>query len=337
MDKERHIIRAILETLNGKGDSFQAWFGRDAEPFTIAGNDLLFTTDEFSSEDLFRDHDPEMLGWNLAAASISDIYAGGGIPLFYGHSMAISPEWKETYVQELSRGIASCLQFTGAKFIGGDLGFADRWHYTGIVIGDAKQPLNRKGAQPGDLIFITGSIGKGNFEAALSLYSDYTLLKPFLNRYAIRFPVRKDEAELIRKTAHCCIDTSDGVFRALKDLAEINGVGFIIDDLPYDKDALIACRLLGKPKELLFLGECGEYELLFTIPPERETGFVEDVSKSNLVFTKIGRITGSRDEMLLGKEKSADLRKLIFYARDYPDPKTYLEDLTNAIKDETRG
>ena len=334
MNKEREFIRIILNSINRERTSSQTYFCKDAEPFRIDEKDLLFTTDEFSQEDLFRDHDPEVLGWNLAAATISDIYAAGGAPLFYGHSMVVPPGWGSNFIQHFSRGIACCLSVSETQFIGGDMGFADTWHYTGIAIGEKITPLTRQGAKAGDLIYISGLIGKGNFEAALNLYSNNTLLKPLLSKHSIRFPVRKPESGVIRNFANCCIDSSDGVFRALQNLAEINEVGFTVTDLPYAADALLACRLLGKPRELLFFGESGEYELLFVVSPEKEKELLKAADKQNLRFNKLGSFTESKDYLLIRRGKSLDLKKMIFYARDYTDTKSYLSDLINALKDE---
>ncbi len=335
MDKERDIIRIMLNSLTGGEHPTQPYFSTDAERFPFAGREFLFTTDEFSEEDLFRDHDFSILGWNLAVATISDIYASGGTPLFYGHSVSVTPEWTSAQICNLSKGIASCLKQANVSFIGGDLGFSKRWHYTGIALGEALKPISRMGARPGDSICITGPIGKGNLEAALKLYSKRPVLKGLLNRISVRLPMRKTESELIRIAAHCCIDTSDGVLKSLQTIAELNHVGFVVSNLPYVKEGLLATRLLGKPKELLFLGESGEYELLFTVSPELEIELVRDAEKRELVFHKIGEITESLDCTLVDKNKILDLKKFRFSARDFPDIAIYLDTLEKTLKHES--
>ena len=334
MDREREIIRIMLDTFTGGETPGQPYFSTDAERFRFAGRDFLFTTDEFSEEDLFRDHDLSTLGWNLAVATISDIYAAGGTPLFFGHSVSIPSQWTNVQIQDFSNGIASCFRQSGASFIGGDLGFSDRWHYTGIVLGEAQQPLSRMGARAGDSVYITGTIGKGNLEAALKLYSTHPSLKRLLNHFSIRFSLRNAESEQIRNIARCCIDTSDGVLRALQTIAELNKVGFVVSNLPYSREGLLATRLLGKPEELLFMGESGEYELLFTVPAEIEPVLLSEAKQKKLIFHKIGHITESPDWLLEEKNKTLDLKKFRFSARDYPDAETYLDKLVKTLKDE---
>lgn len=334
MDKEREIIRIMMDTLTGGENPGRPYFSTDAERFQFAGKELLFTTDEFSEEDLFRDHELSTLGWNLAVATISDIYAAGGTPLFFGHSVSIPSQWTNIQIREFCNGIASCIKQAGVSFIGGDLGFCDRWHYTGIVLGEVQQPLSRMGARPGDSIYITGTIGKGNLEAALKLYSTHPALKHLLNHFSIRFSLRKAESEQIRNIAHCSIDTSDGVLRALQTIAELNKVGFVISNLPYFPEGILATRLLGKPDELLFMGESGEYELLFTVPAEMEPLLLSEARQKKLCFYKIGTITASPDWLLEEKNRILDLKKFRFSARDYPDVGTYLDNLVKTLKNE---
>lgn len=334
MDREREIIRIMLDTLTGGEIPARPYFSTDAEVFRMAGKELLFTTDEFSEEDLFRDQDLVTLGWNLAAATISDIFAAGGTPMFFGHSISVPPSWGNEQIRDLSRGIADCLKQSDITFIGGDLGFSERWHYTGIVIGEMQKPLSRLGAKAGDAIYITGTVGRGNLEAALRLYSGTPVLKHLLNSFAIRFPSRKAESELIRELASCCIDTSDGVLKALQTIADLNRVGFVAGDLPYTPEGLLVTRLLGKPRELLFLGESGEYELLFTVAPETEPFLLYEAEQKKLVFSKIGYITESPDLLLKEKGRAVDLGKFRFSARDYPDVRKYLEMLVKTLNDE---
>ena len=335
IDREREIIRIMLDAFTGGETSGQPYFSTDAERFRFAGKEFLFTTDEFSAEDLFRDHDLSILGWNLAVATISDIYACGGTPMFFGHSVSVPSGWTNIQIRDLSRGIASCLEQSEISFIGGDLGFSEQWHYTGIVLGKAQRPLSRLGAQAGDIIYITGTIGKGNLEAALKLYSDHPALKHLPNCLVNRFSLRKTESKLIRNIANCCIDTSDGVLKALQTIAEINRVGFVVNNLPYSPEGISVTRLLGQPDELLFMGESGEYELLFTVSQEMEPVLLRKAGQRKLVFHKIGYITESQDILLVEKNRTLDLQKFRFCARDFPDIGIYLDKLVTTLKNET--
>jgi thiamine-monophosphate kinase len=313
-------------------DSPVPGFETDASTFRPGDGELLFSTDEFSSEDNFRRHNPSDLGWNLAAATISDIHAAGGIPLFYGHSVTVQSDWDEYFIHRFSEGIAHCLSLSGAAFLGGDLGMSDHWKYTGIAIGKKLASLNRIGARASDLIYMTGDIGSGNLEAALRLYSNNPVLKPLLSLVHVRFPLRNRESVLVRKYANCCIDSSDGLFRALQDLASFSKTGFRIKHPNFHPQGLAACKLLGKPEEILFLGECGEYELVFTIPPAKENDFLAEATSLGLKFSKLGEITAEQDFLLENKNRITDLSGYTICARNYRDVKEYISEIVHFIE-----
>ncbi|MBN2440387.1 MAG: hypothetical protein JXJ04_03550 [Spirochaetales bacterium] len=191
------------------------------------GQSMLFSMDEFSKEDNFRESDPGVLGANLATGSISDILASGGIPLFYAHAMVIGDTWDDQFIKEFSQGIAEVLAKAKTTFLGGDLGKSKTWHYTASVIGKAPlKPVRRTGARAGENIYITGRIGGGNLEAALTLYvkkySGNKMMSNIMTSIPIKFVLRLKESRLIQKYASCSIDTSDGVFNALNEIAEKN-------------------------------------------------------------------------------------------------------------------
>jgi thiamine-monophosphate kinase len=330
MDRERDLIRIFMDNLGGPNPGHI--FESDAQTFRIRDDSFLFTTDEFSCEDNFRSHNPASLGWNLAAATISDIYAAGGTPLFYGHSVTVQQDWDAGYIDRFSKGIASCLEEAGASFLGGDLGIGDKWKYTGIAIGHGEVPISRFGARAGDLIYSTGTIGSGNLEAALMLYSENKVLRPFLGMIDVRFPLRSKEASLIRKFASCCIDSSDGLMRALLDLTGLSGTGFRIDHIPYHRQGKMACHALGKPEEILFLGECGEYELVFTVSPEKETPFLQEAMAGNLSFNRLGAVTGELELIYHHGDRMLNLTGYSLFARNFKDVHQYIGEVISFIR-----
>ena len=79
------------------------------------------------------------------------------------------------------------------------------------------------------------------------------------------------------------------------------------------------------------MGECGEYELLFTIAPEKENEFIQSASKDNLTFFKLGYLTDSKTKVLFGKDKELDLSNYNISARDFIAVQNYLESVINFI------
>ncbi len=332
MNKERSIITTIAGMLPRSSDQLNGLFESDSEILSYNGKNLLFTVDDYSKEDRFREHDPYTLGWNLTVATISDILASGGVPRYFAHSLVINETtWDQKYIADFSRGIADVLKRTGASFIGGDTGTAEDWHYTGIALGEAGSPLTRKGAAAGDIVLMTGQIGAGNLEAAIGIYSENPLIDKLLKHYKTRLSIRNKESVLIGEFATSCIDSSDGVLLALITLSDINNTGFELTHVPYLFKGLAACRILSKPAEMLLLGECGEYELVFTIPEKDLNAFLQKAEDQHLVFTPIGRMIRLPERSLITSKKRIDFSDFDIRGRDYSSISLYLEELTHYL------
>lgn len=334
MNRERDLIKMVSSVMPKSPHQLNKLFESDAEIIEFGGSRMLFSIDEFSQEDMMREHDPFTLGWNFAVGAISDILAAGGRPLFYAHSMIIDKNWHEDYIKTFSEGVASVLEKFQVSFMGGDFGKSSVWRYTAAVIGilDGK-PLMRSGASVGDGIFLSGKIGAGNIEAFLKIYAEKKEAGKLTRLIKNRFSLRLGEAELIRKYAKACMDTSDGVFNALNTIAEMSSTGYQVRDLPYLKTGAVAARIFKIPKTLLFLGECGEYELIFTVGAQDEEEFWQEAQGKGWEFYKIGSITEKGSRVLCEDHRRIDLSRLNIRARDFDDIKDYIKRLVNFMED----
>ena len=86
------------------------------------------------------------------------------------------------------------------------------------------------------------------------------------------------------------------------------------------------------PSTLLFLGESGEYELVFTLNKEKELEFIQEAEKQNMKFLKIGFVTGNYEKTLFEDERTYDLSKIKISARDFKDKKEYIGTLLEYLK-----
>lgn len=298
----------------------------DSEVIRLGDREYLFSTDDFSREDLLPENDPFTLGWNLACAALSDIVASGGKPLLYGHSMVIPPAWDDSYIQNFSAGIAAVLKAYSVSFMGGDLGISDKWRYTASVLGTPLgRIVNRRGCQAGDTIFLTGKIGAGNLAAMTSLFSSSEKLNGLLQREPICFPVHVGLSQLITDYASCAIDTSDGVFAALQTISDLNDTGFQIINLPYHPLAKLAVQALDLPPLPLFLGECGEYEILFCVPQSKRETLMSDLREMALEICELGYITADpQQRSVLLQNTWLNLADYRLKARDFAQVQHYL-------------
>ncbi len=336
MLNEQDAIRRISMHLPRHEKQMNQLFETDAEMVPFGNATLSVTMDEFSDEDLFITKNPYNLGWNMAVGAISDILASGGMPMYYAHSMTVSEEWSSGYIEGLSEGIGDVLRAYGAYFIGGDFGRSAMWRYTATVLGKAGESLlKRSQAQVGDGIYMTGEAGGGNLQAAASLYRDHPAIEALMARAVPRFAVRLEEARLIHRYSRCCIDTSDGLLNGLRTLADASGVGLELTRIPCLKSGIVAARLLKLPELLLMAGECGEYELLFTIPQDREEAFQKAMKENKSMITRIGEVVLNRSIRISTPEKTMDFSNFDIQARGYTDHRAYLRDIIAYIGQNT--
>ncbi|MEL7564117.1 MAG: thiamine-phosphate kinase [Dehalobacterium sp.] len=333
MSRESDLIKKISTVMPRSEHQLNKLFESDAEIIEFGGSRMLFSIDEFSREDMMREHDPFTLGWNLAVGGVSDILAAGGRPLFYAHNMTVDKNWTEDYIKSFSQGVAGVLEKSQTSFMGGDFGRSNIWRYTAAVIGILEgKPLLRSGASAGDGIYLSGRIGAGNLEAFLKVYSENKGAEKLARVIRNRFFLRLDEAKLIRKYAKACTDTSDGVFNALNLLAEMSRTGYEVRDLPYIKTGEVLARMFSIPKTLLFLGECGEYELIFTVGTQNEEEFLLEAKNKGMKFFKIGRIR-EKGRILNEDNREIDLSSLHVRARDFDDMREYIKVLVDFMEE----
>jgi thiamine-monophosphate kinase len=110
-------------------------------------------------------------------------------------------------------------------------------------------------------------------------------------------------------------------------------MGMDISHLPYSRKGTVACKLLNKSRLFLLLGECGEYELVFTIPSDKESRFLKECATLKLKPTKIGKVTKTPHEIkLIENETHIDLSNYNHQARDFATTSNYIKGVEKYIK-----
>jgi thiamine monophosphate kinase len=210
-------------------------FKSDAQIIDIAGQKWGITCDHFSlEEDMFSADNPYVLGSNLATAVISDLIASGCAAKFYQHAVVLANDTKKEWTKQMVAGINDVLKKNGCVLIGGDMGQADKFSYTGIALGPQLKKISRIFPPTAQNIYISGPLGDVNYAALTGQ------------------PTPIFELRSLPENALACIDTSSGFMDALWQLHMLNLDFEIKIENPPVKDM-----------KLLF-GAAGEYELLFT-------------------------------------------------------------------------
>ncbi len=275
-------------------------FGDDAAAVTQSSGRITLISTDALVEDVHFDlayFRPEDLGWKALAVNLSDIAAMGGKPLGFTTSLALPGGKSGSFVTRVYKGLLRLAYLSGTVLLGGDLCSSPGPVFLDLtVLGEAKsaEVLTRKGARPGDSLFVTGELGA----SAIGL----ELLRR-VPRRARYFPhlVKKHLQPLPRNqigrwlAESCCasalIDLSDGLSTDLHHLCEGSRVGAVIDSerVPLPRISSKVNSLLDQP--LLDYGLNGgeDYELLFTVPAQRRTQVPSQME--GLGIHEIGYIT----------------------------------------------
>src|SRR5205807_468146 len=146
--------------------------GSDCAALSVApGMQLVATTDAVVEGVHFdlRRFSPEDVGWKALAVNLSDLAAAGARPRWFLCALAVPRTSRTTQIaRRISRGMAPLARQSGCALVGGNVTRASEWSVTITALGEARRPLSRDGARPGDALVVVGSLG----DAAAGLRPD---------------------------------------------------------------------------------------------------------------------------------------------------------------------
>jgi thiamine-monophosphate kinase len=242
ISKLKRQISSNLQGLIGIGD--------DAGIFPGTKTKYLFTTDTIVETIDFerRKAKPEEIGRKALAINLSDIAAMGGVPKAFVVTLGIPEGFSSAWLEKCYAGMMRLAREYKVSCLGGDITRAKELFLTIALIGESgKKVFLRSGAQTGDSIGVTGTLGGS------------ILGKQF------HFTPRIHEALFLSKfKIHAAIDVSDGLVQDLEHLLKNSkkGAAIHLDALPVSG---AASKLPGNAlNHALSDGE--DFELLFTLP-----------------------------------------------------------------------
>ena len=265
---EFEIIRRYFESKNlpvsvklGVGDD-GAIIHNDPAKNLVVATDTLVSGVHFPA-----DSSPCDIGYRSVVVNVSDIAAMGGKPEWMTLALSLSetnPEWLKGF----SKGLFLAADEYSLHLIGGDLTKAEQNIITIQMIGevDTDAQLLRSNAQPGELLFVSGTLGDAaagleQFEkkVALNQYNQYLIERFF------RPTARVDIGQAIMDYASSLIDISDGLIGDVKKIMSASDVGALIniEDIPLSKEMLKIYE--PKKSQTFALSGGDDYELLLPL------------------------------------------------------------------------
>lgn len=267
--------------------------GDDAAIVSVpAGMELAIAVDTLVAGVHFPDNTrPEDIGYKSLAVNLSDMAAMGTDPQWITMSLTM-PENNETWLQSFMSGFASLAKQYSLSLIGGDLTHGPL-SITVQIHGFVPQgkALYRHGAKTGDLIYVSGTLGDAGL--ALRLLENQQIVDKkyheFLLQRLNRPAPRVELGIALREIANSVIDLSDGLLADLNHIVVASNKSAIVDvdDLPMSD----AVKL--QPDAIdITLTSGDDYELCFTVPPEKQSRVEELKLKFHL--SCIGKITDGK-------------------------------------------
>lgn len=298
------LISRLTSTV-GEGAGVVTGIGDDAAITALTpGMQLLTSTDMLLEGVHFRRswHAPYYLGRKSLAVNLSDIAAMGGIPRWALLSLGIPPELPLEVMDGFSSGFLAMAEEHHVTLIGGDTCSSKSGLTISVTIMGEQFPeriVRRSGAQPGDEIWVTGTLG----DAALGLQllekgTPFTIEHEAPVSRLLNPSPRVDVGRMLAESGlvTAMIDISDGILSDFGHIAEMSGVGGIIhiNELPLSDElkSIIKKSPVFPWKLPLTGGE--DYELCFTVPSEYHEKIDAIVKKSGITATAVGIVTNSK-------------------------------------------
>lgn len=237
--------------------------------------------------------EPEKIGVRVLSAALSDLAAMGASAHWFTLALTL-PEADPNWISAFSDGLFSVANQHGCSLIGGDttrgpLCISVQVHGS-VPAGNA---LRRSGAHPGDIIYVTGTLGDGAAALAV-LNKDLTVRTSVFDYLLKRFYAptpRLREGEMLLGTASACIDISDGLYADLSKICAASGVGAAVDLGRLPGSTLWREYTHEDQRYRWMLAGGDDYELCFTVPKAHLPEIEHWIRDHKLAATPIGKIT----------------------------------------------
>ena len=286
----RYFTRPAKRAVLGVGDDCALWQIQPGMQLAVS-TDMLVEGRHFLST-----VPPKRLGHKALAVNLSDLAASGAKPVAFTLALAM-PRIDESWLQGFSVGLLALADQHTCELVGGDTTQGPLTICITVMgevpPGDA---LLRQGAQVGDDIYISGSVGDARLalevmRGQLSLSaSDFESCRQRMEQPQPRIAL----GLALRGVANACIDVSDGLAGDLGHVLKASQVGAVLTtDWVQDSAAIsVAMQSLPFARRLdMALAGGDDYELLFTAAPEQAEAVQHAANEADVSVTCIGRIT----------------------------------------------
>jgi thiamine-monophosphate kinase len=293
----------------------------------------LVTADSMVEDVHFRrESSPaRLLGRKALAINLSDVAAMGGVGRHAIVSLCLPPDLELAWVDSLYDGLLERAAEAGVGIIGGNVSRSPGPIVVDVtLIGESRGPLLRSGADPGDLVVVTGELGAAaegvrllDEGARLDENGELAAAPPWTGplgeavelcvwaQLDPRPPLVLAGSLAERGLADAGMDLSDGLSSDLADMCRQSGVGALVDaaSVPVSGPVAELERLRDGDALSLALHGGEDYELLLAVDPGDFEALEELARVWGVSVTPIGEfLEGPPDVRLTDAEGGRELR-----------------------------
>jgi thiamine-monophosphate kinase len=281
------------------------------------GEELIVKTDAIvRGVHFLATHDPGLVARKALRVNLSDLAAAGARAIAYQMALVLSDDIDDAWLERFCAGLAVDQAIYGIALCGGDTVSTPGSLTISVTALGAAPPgatAGRGGARPGDLVFVSGTIGDG----ALGLLANTGRLpgadaaaRVFLDdRYLLPQP-RLDLGLRLRGIATACMDVSDGLVGDLGHICRRSAVRAVLDAdaVPLSPAAASVLAVQAELLETVLTGG-DDYELLFTAPPDRRGAIARAAADTGVPVTQIGHIEAGADVVVRRRGRAMTLTR----------------------------
>lgn len=307
---ERALIALFTAAAAGRFDDDVVIGSGDDAAVLRGDGDVVVSTDTAVAGRHFRFDwsTPEQIGARAVVQSAADIAAMGGALSGLVVSIGCPPETPVDRVLALNEGLVAQTHLLGGRVLGGDLVSSPSVILTVTSLGSLAglTPVTLAGAQPGDVLAVSGPLGGA--AAGLAVLSaiehgaDPALAQRFsglVERYRLPRPDLTQGPIAAAAGAHAMTDVSDGLVEEIITMAGASALGVDVTSAavprPDGLDALAAELGVDPVRWALTGGE--DHELLAAFAPGEVPGG----------WTVIGAVTPGPDRPTVDRNPVTDL------------------------------
>jgi len=314
---ERGLIERIRRRLPPPPASLLFGIGDDAAVVELERGTLQVLTTDAMVEGVHFDRRFSSLfdvGYKALAVNVSDVAAMGGTARLALLSLMLPDSTTENDIDALVDGLIALALPSRITIAGGNITRSPGPLIVDISLTGSVKPrrvLTRGSARAGDALYVTGAVGAAaaglgwlrEFAAGPSSMPDDPDLAECVSRYRRPEPRSRIGAQLGRtRTASACMDLSDGLGNAVRQLAEMSGIGAKIDGALLPVAPAAAAWFVARGLDPMRAAVAGgdDYELLFAVPPRRTRALKAIVSQARgVAVTRIGHLVDGQEVALV--------------------------------------